>query len=196
MKLRFGIVFALLAVLVVGANVGGVDRAEAQFSAGPQYGYTSGLNAPIVAAAAMVSRCYQHSYSGSHIDLVDAATGNTTGTRLQCANGVISALVSGSACTFVTGNACSSLTTTCGTAGSPISCEIVTFYDETGAAKCGGACNWTAAHGSRALYTYNAVGSQACATFNGTSSNYTMTGFTGQASRSPSRITSPRAGLQ
>jgi hypothetical protein len=34
MKHRFGIVFALLAVLVVGANVGGMGRAEAQIVGG------------------------------------------------------------------------------------------------------------------------------------------------------------------
>jgi hypothetical protein len=35
MKLRFGIVFALLATLVVGANVGGVGQAKAQFGGSP-----------------------------------------------------------------------------------------------------------------------------------------------------------------
>lgn len=60
--------------------------------------------------------CATAAYSGNVADIVDSSTGTTTGTRLQCSNGVVSALVSASACTFVTGNACSSLATTCATA--------------------------------------------------------------------------------
>jgi hypothetical protein len=37
MKLRFGIIFALLAVLVVGANVGGVERAETAAQLGQDF---------------------------------------------------------------------------------------------------------------------------------------------------------------
>jgi hypothetical protein len=39
MKLRFGIVFALLAVLVVGANVGGSGQVKAQFGPCKEYGF-------------------------------------------------------------------------------------------------------------------------------------------------------------
>src|SRR5437879_10288669 len=75
--------------------------------------------------------CYSNAYSGNVADITDAATGNTTGTRLQCSFGIVSALVSGSACTFVTGNACSSLATTCATA-----CNVVTLYDQSGNTNC------------------------------------------------------------
>ena len=70
-------------------------------------------------------RCYNYAYAGNVMDLVDTATGNTTGTRLKCTNGVVSALVSGSACTFVTGNACSSVATTCA-----ISCSVNQLYGQ------------------------------------------------------------------
>jgi hypothetical protein len=114
LKLRFGIVFALLAVLV-GANVGGSDRAEAQFVTLP--GFPPGvfqsraaIDAPASAScspvacpgdvvsgaiwSAMVARCYSVGYTGNHLDIADASTGNTTGTRLQCSGGAIFALVS------------------------------------------------------------------------------------------------------
>jgi hypothetical protein len=188
MKLRFGIVFALLAVLVLTAFLWCGAQAQVPLT-------HAGKGAPGGAAACsptcpgdvvpgadiawMVARCYKASYVGSHLDIVDAATGNTTGTRLQCASGgVISALVSGSACTFVTGNACSALATTCASA-----CNIVTMYDESGANLCSSApCNATeATNASRAAYTASAVGGKACATFNGTSSNYTAASFAGLA---------------
>lgn len=76
-------------------------------------------------------RCYSAAYSGNAFDLVDTATGNTTGTRVQCSGGTLSALVSGSACTFVTGNSCSPVATTCA-----ISCSVVTMYDQTGNSNC------------------------------------------------------------
>ncbi len=75
------------------------------------------------------NRCYASATNATNIvDVVDAATGNTTGTRMQCnTGGVIAALVSGSACTFVTGNACSALAVTCA-----VACNIVNIYDQTG----------------------------------------------------------------
>ena len=39
-------------------------------------------------------RCYSNAFSGAIADITDSATGNTTGTRLQCsAGGTITALV-------------------------------------------------------------------------------------------------------
>lgn len=116
--------------------------------------------------------CYNTAYTGKVADLVDAATGNTTGTRLQCAaGGTISALVSGSACTFVTGNACSSIAITCATA-----CSILTFYDQSGSANCGStvACDMTQATlADQATFTQNCNGTKFCATSN-TNTTYSV----------------------
>jgi hypothetical protein len=103
---------------------------------------------------------------GSVVDIADAATGNTTGTRLVCAGGTVSALVSASACTFVTGNACSPLATTCATA-----CVANTIYDQSGSNKCGGApCNLTnATLADRPTVTQSCQNSKICLVFNGTS---------------------------
>lgn len=100
--------------------------------------------------------CAQNAYSGNVIDIVDATTGNTTGTRLQCASGVVSALVSASACTFVTGNACSALATTCA-----VSCTFSTVYNQMGT---GTVPNLTgpATLASRSLITLSALNSKPC----------------------------------
>ena len=74
-----------------------------------------------------VNSCFTLAYSGNVADITDASTGNTTGTRMVCNNGIASALVSSSACTFVTGNACSALATTCA-----VSCNLREAYDQTG----------------------------------------------------------------
>lgn len=108
-------------------------------------------------------RCYNAAYTGNVVDITDSATGNTTGTRLQCAaGGTISALVSGSACTFVTGNACSSLATTCATA-----CNVRQLYDQTAGNQCAGAsCDLIASvNANRPTYTQNCLGSLPCMTF-------------------------------
>jgi hypothetical protein len=84
-------------------------------------------------------RCGSTNYTGNILDITDAATGSTTGTRLKCSSGgVISAVVSASACatttnggTFVTGGLCSALATTCA-----VSCNILTLYDQSGQTKC------------------------------------------------------------
>ena len=103
------------------------------------------------------ARRYSSTSSGSIADVVDSATGNTTGTRLQCASGVVSALVSASACTFVTGNACSSLATTCATA-----CKVVTLYEQSG----GGGGNMTqATNADRPTLTLSALGGKNCMAF-------------------------------
>lgn len=92
-------------------------------------GYTGPCEVSGVSCVAFyaVEACATNAYSGNTVDVVDTATGNTTGTRLTCASGVVSAVVSGSACTFVTGNACSSLATTCAT-----SCVPSTVYNQMG----------------------------------------------------------------
>jgi len=108
-------------------------------------------------------RCYAEAYSGNVMDVTDAATGSTTGTRLQCASGVVSALVSASACTFVTGNACSSLATTCA-----VSCNVVTKYDQSGTNTCTGAipCNVTqATNADRPTLNTNCIGGKYCLVF-------------------------------
>lgn len=108
--------------------------------------------------------CYTTAYTGLTIDVVDSSTGNTTGTRLQCsAGGHVSALVSASACTFVTGNACSPLATTC-----TVACNVVTFYGQDGNTNCAGnPCNFTEATNSkRAKYIANCTpNNAACARF-------------------------------
>lgn len=104
-------------------------------------------------------RCYSYAYSGNVADITDASTGNTTGTRLQCAGGVVSALVSASACTFVTGNACSSLATTCA-----VSCNIEEMYDQSGGTNCTAtACNvLQATNADRPTVVLNCLGSFYC----------------------------------
>jgi hypothetical protein len=105
-------------------------------------------------------RCYNNAYSGNVADITDATTGNTTGTRLQCSNGTVSALVSASACTFVTGNACVSLATTCA-----VSCNIEELYDQSGALQCSSAaCNMVqSTNADRPTLALNCIGSLPCA---------------------------------
>lgn len=130
-------------ILAVGLFLAGVwcVSASAQFKGGAGFG-TPGFTSPAASGGASYNgpgdivsgalgwwglRCYNNAYSGNVADIVDSGTGNTTGTRLQCASGVVSALVSGSACTFVTGNACSPLATTCA-----VACLVPTLYDQSG----------------------------------------------------------------
>ncbi len=110
------------------------------------------------------NRCYSSAFTGSIADIVDSSTGNTTGTRLQCGTGgVISEVVSGSACTFVTGNACSTLAVTCA-----VACSIVTLYDQGADAK-----NITQATNSkRPAYISSGVGTRGIARFAGASSQF------------------------
>jgi len=70
---------------------------------GPMYVGPRDING--TAFAFWSTHCINKAYSGNVMDITDTATGTTTGTRLVCNNGVVSALVSGSACTFVTGPA-------------------------------------------------------------------------------------------
>lgn len=109
--------------------------------------------------------CYSSTYSGPTVDIVNST--GTVGTRRICTAGVVSDLVSSSACTFVTGNACSPLTSTCG------SCGVTKVYDQTTGNICGGApCHVAqAAFSVMPLYTANAVGSKHC--LQGSSANST-----------------------
>ena len=76
-------------------------------------------------------RCFSSTTSGTIADITDSATGNTTGTRLQCAaGGIVTAVVSASACTFVTGFACSTLATTCA-----VGCNVRELYDQSPAGR-------------------------------------------------------------
>lgn len=117
----------------------------------------------------LTDSCYTASYSGNVVDVANAA--GTVGTRRVCASGTVSDLVSSTACTFVTGNACSPLTTTCGT------CFIVNLYDQTvgstgGGTLCGGGpctLTMTAVQTQQPAYTANAIGTKHCGTFVGSS---------------------------
>jgi hypothetical protein len=125
--------------------------------------------------------CVTKAYSGAAIDLVDTATGTTTGTRLMCSSGSLVALVSGSACTFVTGNACSSLATTCAS-----SCSVVTKYEQTGTLNCNSGaavCNQTQSTNSlRPTYTASGgAGGKACEAYTSTQLLIVPTGFNTQA---------------
>lgn len=121
------------------------------------------------------SRCFSNAYSGNVADVVDSLTGNTTGTRLQCASGVVSALVSASACTFVTGNACSILATTCA-----VACKVVTAYDQSGANSCSSApCNATqATNASRPVFITSCQNSHPCMQFAGSQNLQATPGIT------------------
>lgn len=120
-------------------------------------------------------RCITAAYSGNVADITDSATGNTTGTRLKCDGaGNVVALVSGSACTFVTGNACSTLATTCGTA-----CNVSTLYDQVagGTACNGGVCNLiNTTNANRPTLTVSCQNSQPCMAFASANSQILTTG--------------------
>lgn len=110
-------------------------------------GYTGPIDINGAAFVLWSTRCGSTTFNNLNVvDIVDTATGTTTGTRLQClTGGNLSAVVSASACTFVTGNACSALATTCA-----VSCSAKTIYDQSGGNKCTGAvpCNLTLGTGS------------------------------------------------
>ncbi len=106
---------------------GGCGGYNSACMASPSYVGPCDISGVTCVAYFAVQSCAQSAYSGNVIDVVDSATGNTTGTRLQCSGGTVSALVSGSACTFVTGNACSPLATTCASA-----CTFSTVYNQMG----------------------------------------------------------------
>ena len=135
LRTRIACVFAICAGLLLSAQSppfpgsfpAGVFTNRAALDAAPAAGYQGPGDIVPGALGWWGLRCYSAAYSGNVADVVDGATGTTTGTRLKCASGVVSALVSASACTFVTGNACSPIATTCA-----ILCNIITEYDQSG----------------------------------------------------------------
>lgn len=109
--------------------------------------------------------CYTSVYSGLVADIADGAIGTVTGSRLSCDGaGNIVVSNSASACTFITGNACSPIANTCST-----SCGVVTLYDQSGANTCGGAsCDVTQAVASRRpTFAPNALNTTYCGSFVG-----------------------------
>lgn len=157
--MRFCLAFLIsLWVAVAHAQVGGTAIAVLD---APSTVMTFPLDINGAAYAFWSTRCGAKTYAGNLMDVTDSATGNTTGTRLQCsAGGVISSLVSGAACTFVTGNACSPLATTCATA-----CNVRTVYDQSGATNCTTACDATqATNASRPTLTQNCQNGKICLT--------------------------------
>jgi hypothetical protein len=98
MKLRSMFVFALLAVLVVGANVGGSGQVKAQMTmtgagcGGARCGGAPSYTGPLDVLstnvwAAYSTRCAKSSYTGDVVDVWDAATGITTETLITCSSG-------------------------------------------------------------------------------------------------------------
>ena len=114
-------------------------------------------------------RCYSNAFSGPIAGLVNA--GNTLGTQLQCTgssgNGAISAVVSSSACTWVTGNACSTLATTCA-----VACHVQLMYSQPGNLNCTGGtalCNPNQnTDASRPTFTTSCVNGHYCMSSSGT----------------------------
>lgn len=150
-------------LLLTGVGTGGVGAGGGGGYAGP--GDTSVAGAAVAFWATF--SCYTAAYSGNVMDVVDTATGDTTGTRIQCSGGTASALVSGSACTFVTGHACSPLTNgSTGTCDS--ACSVRQLYDQTAGNNCTSAsCDllWNTGNvaGAPAL-TLNALSTFPCIT--------------------------------
>jgi hypothetical protein len=157
MKLRFVTLFALLAALVVGANVGGSERAEAQgcfnFFAMTGAGSSGCAAAPSYTGpldvlstnvwAAYSTRCTKSSYTGDVVDLKDTATGVTDETLITCNSGGTQNTSSPNA-----------IATTCGTA-----CYPSTWYDQTGLNNCTSAtCNEASSNVDGTGYVRNITG--------------------------------------
>jgi hypothetical protein len=121
------------------------------------------------------TRCGSAAYTGSVIDIIDTATG-LTGTRLACSTGgVLAAIVSASACTFVTSTSCSPLATTCASA-----CSAEEIYDQTGTACSSAACNIvqkTATVAKMPTVTLNCQNGKICLTFTAASSQCLNSGY-------------------
>ena len=119
--------------------------------------------------------CVKASYSGPAIDLVDAATGSTTGTRLQCSGGSLVVLTSSSACattaagqTFISGGLCSPLATTCA-----VSCVVIGKWDQIANTGCSTfECDqFQTSNASRPIYTATGgAGGKACEQYTTTQS--------------------------
>jgi hypothetical protein len=105
-------------------------------------------------------RCFSAAYSGNVADIQNA--GATLGTRLQCSGGAITADGSATDCTFITGNVCSALLTTCA-----VACYLEELYDQSGKTNCSSAaCNLVQATQAKQPKINNSFnGSATCATY-------------------------------
>jgi hypothetical protein len=162
------IVFAIVSpVSAQGFNGGGFNMGLGPFASGGFAGPGDVLSG---AKFYYGFECYNAAYAGNVADLVDTATGTTSGTRLQCsAGGTISAVVSASTCAtttggaaFISGGLCSPIATTCA-----VSCNVLTTYDQSGAAACvSGPCDLTMPTlANQPLYVNSCVNSKPCMKF-------------------------------
>jgi hypothetical protein len=180
--MRFWLIAAFLLAVVSGASAQGIQPGPGlPVSGGGGGGYQGPCDVITctanVDAYFAVEMCVANAYSGNTADIVDSATGNTTGTRLQCSSGTVSALVSGSACTFVTGNACSSLATTCASG-----CTIKVLYNQLGSsASTLHDLDSPSTLSSRMTVTTSALNSRACLTGDGTNRYLQQNGVFGSA---------------
>jgi hypothetical protein len=187
-RFLLALIFAILAVALSPAEsqtniVGGGMIGDAKAAGAPTY---TGPGDIVSFSVWWGLRCYKSTYAGSVVDITDTATGSTTGTRLQCASGgTISAVVSASACTFVTGNACSPLATTCA-----VACNIARMYDQTLGALCGGTCDLQQNTNSlRPTYLTSCIGSLPCSGWSGAANTEMVpVGIGASATNAPNSI--------
>jgi hypothetical protein len=140
----------------------------AQFSATPTYRGPAEIYGAAVAYYG--TRCYSVVSVGNIVDVVDTATG-TVGTRLKCGfGGTISEVVSSTACTFVGGNTCSPLATTCAT-----SCDVSTLYNQSYGT--GRYLNQLSSP-ARPVYTTSCIGTKPCVNFTAANSEVLDDGIT------------------
>lgn len=100
--------------------------------------------------------CYNTAYTGNMADIFDLATGSTTETLLTCSSG------------GGVNQTINPLSTTCASG-----CVIATYYDQSGAANCSGACNFTQATNSlRHKLVQSCSGSVLCADMSIANSTY------------------------
>jgi hypothetical protein len=186
MKLRFVTLFAPLAVLV-GASVGGSDRAEAQFGGSPLPGFPPGvfdnraaLAGPsgggyqgpgdIVGSATAFYSCaraYNAAYAtatGNLCIIADVGTGLTTCTLVAATTGFVN----------LTGTYCGG-STPAAFCTAHTSCVVTQMYDQSGALACASstACNLSQATlADMPALTFSALNSLPCLT---SAANQSMT---------------------
>lgn len=122
--------------------------------------YTGGPGDILAAVYWWGLRCYSSTYAGNVAQLVDVATGTTTGSLLQCSGGTVTASSSASACTFVTGNACSPIATTCA-----VACSVNLLYEQVAGGPSMGLRTGFNVGKDTPVYTQNCIGSLPCMTF-------------------------------
>lgn len=119
-------------------------------------GFTGPIDINGTAFAFWSTRCGATAYTGNVVDIWDAATGSTTETLVTCSSGG----------TLNTGSP-TALATTCA-----VSCNAKILYDQSGSAKCSGACNLTIATNSqRPIVTTSCQNSLMCLVFTGANSS-------------------------